>query len=75
MNLARVIKHKGRTVTVNVLALRREIDAGTLSAADRETVERMMPGICDAAQGKLPVDGRRIQSGAQAASLPHKAAP
>jgi hypothetical protein len=40
-------------VTVNVLALRRSIEAGTLSEDDRAAAERMMPGICDAAMGKI----------------------
>jgi hypothetical protein len=43
---------KGRVVTVDCLALARAIQARTLTDADRQLAEKIMPGICDAVMGK-----------------------
>lgn len=44
------IHRAGSKVKIDVLACRREIEAGTFSAADQLTLERMLPGVYEELQ-------------------------
>lgn len=44
---------KRRKMILDVLALRRELEAGTLSESDRRYAEHLLPGICDLVTGKV----------------------
>lgn len=39
------ITRKGAGVRIDVLACQREIQAGTFTDSDRQTLERMLPGV------------------------------
>ena len=41
------VKRSGTKVTLDLLAVKSEIEAGTLSQEDRDTIERMLPGIIE----------------------------
>jgi hypothetical protein len=38
---------------VDLIALKREIEAGSLSETHRKFIERVLPGFCDFAAGKI----------------------
>jgi hypothetical protein len=41
------VKRTGTKVTLDLLAVKGELEAGTLSQEDRDTIERMLPGIIE----------------------------
>ena len=41
------VKISGTKVSIDLLAVKRDIEAGTLSKEDRDTIERMLPGIIE----------------------------
>jgi hypothetical protein len=47
------VRYCKRSVTVDFVALKRELETGTLVERDRQTAERMVPGICDFVTGKI----------------------
>lgn len=52
------VKRSGTKVSIDLLAVKRDIEAGTLSKEDRDTIERMFPGIIEglSAAVKPPVE-------------------
>jgi hypothetical protein len=47
------LKRKGHRVIIDVLAVHAAIHRRDLSASDRQTIERMMPGLCARIEAQL----------------------
>jgi hypothetical protein len=53
-----VRKLKNGRLSINLIAARKAIDRGTLSAEDRDTIERLLPGVLDRDMSKIMNLGR-----------------
>jgi hypothetical protein len=51
--MKRAVRYFKRSVTVDLVALRKELEAGVLTEKDRQTAEAVLPGACEIAFGNF----------------------